>query len=397
MYYILLLIILYLYIYNPVFTFVGFGFVNILMALSLLYTLFCWYRVKFYLRDYRTEFLLSLVMTLYVTIICTLNGTEQIGFKLVIWIISTVLLPIFLIEIFICRQKNIVFFDTIILVGFIASLISCAALFYPPINTFLRSIQVTKEVTDFAETQMTFRYFGLAINLSSAYGYVQGLLASLCLLRLDKTHKRYAFYFLTMVISVVVNARTGLFPIALTIIYMMLNMILKFNLLGIVKLLLSGLALFSLLTFLLFLNKEIGEFVLDFFIQIGNMLFFEDTGFEDSAYYRMILIPETLQGLIWGEGRSLMGDGSDIGYVNQLFVGGVIFVTMLLMYEYLLYKKIVKRSKEVVYATIFFLSILIFNYKGVDFYISSAFMKLWMLYYFILVHNLRNPNAPIKL
>lgn len=369
----------------------GFGFVNIMMVLSLLYTIFCWRKVKRYLHEYKTEFLLSIMMLIYVTIICVFKGTEQIGLLLLTWIISTVFVPILLIETIICRQKNFQFYDTILLVGFIASLFSCVALFYPPFNSFLRSIQVTREFTDFAEMQFSFRYFGLAIHLSNAYGYVQGLLASLCLLRLDKNHKRYIIYFLTFLISVVVNARTGLFPIFLTLVYLLTKSFLKFDVRTMSKIVASSVVLISLILYMLSLNKEIETFVFDFFINLYDMFFSDDSGIEDSAYYNMIHFPDTISGFVFGEGRSLFHEeafeNSDIGYVNQLFIGGVIFVFMLLLYEFILFYKMHKRLNEKVFLTIFFVSILIFNYKGVDFYASSAFIKLLMLFYFVLVYN----------
>ena len=284
----IIIIVLYLFIYNPVFTWFGFGFVNVLMGISLFYTVLEWRTVRLYLRSYKTEFVLSLIMLIYVSCICAINGTESIGMSLIIWIVSTVFVPIFLVEKLFHRNGNVAFFDIIISVGFIASLFSCAALFYPPFNSFLRSIQVSEEFTSFAETQFSYRYFGLAINLSNAYGYVQGIIASLCLLRLDRHHKRYLFYFFTILISIVVNARTGLFPIALTLLYIVTKTISKFDVRSIIRLLFGVVVFLSLIMYLLSLNREIGDFVLDFFSQIYYMFFSSDFGFKDSAYYTMI-------------------------------------------------------------------------------------------------------------
>ena len=392
----IIITVLYFYIYNPVFTCLGFGLVNVLIVLSLIYTILKWRTVRLYLKSYKIEFVLSFLMLIYVTSICAINGTEQQGTNIALWIVSTVFVPVFLIEQFFHGNKSFVFFDLIILVGFIASLFSCTALFYPPFNSFLRSIQVTREFTDFAEMQFSFRYFGLAINLSNAYGYVQGLLASLCLLRLNKTRKRYIIYFFTFIISVVVNARTGLFPIFLTLVYLLTKSFLKFDVWTMSKIASGSTVIIVLIMYLLSINSEVEAFFFDFFTQISDLLFSNDSGIEDSVYYTMIRFPETTIGFIFGEGRSLFNEetfeNSDIGYVNQLFIGGIIFVSMLLMYEYCLYYRIKQRSKEIVFSTIFFISILVFNYKGVNFYTSCSFVKLWMLYYFVLVHNRIHTN-----
>lgn len=387
----LVIVLLYFYFYNPVFVLPGFGFVIILMAFSILYAVLKWRVVKSYINFYRTELVLSIIMLIYVTTICALKGTEQIGVNIFLWIIITVFVPIFLIETVLSKQKEFVFGDVVIQVGFIASVFSCVALFYPPFNFFLRSIQVSNELTDYAESQSFFRFYGLAINLSSAYGYMQGLVAALCLLKLDKTHKRYALYFLTLVISVFVNARTGIVPVFLTIIYLIMNFVVKFKVGKLLKT--SILAIFALYAIIstLKLLPDVNEFVIDFFDQISLMLFEEDDGFKNSAYFTMLKFPESLVGIIFGEGHSIYGigagDSSDIGYVNQIFIGGLVFALLLVIYEIVLYVKIRNRSGEIVYSTIFFFSILIFNYKGFNFYDSGAYIKLWMLYYFILVHN----------
>ena len=328
----------------------------------------------------------------YVLVICLANGEEdlQVVSELITWVIMSTCVPIFLIRVLLVRCKGLVFWDAILFVGFIASLISCIALLVPGVNMFLREIQL--EITGGqSEEQMAFRFFGLAINLSSAYGYMQGLMASLCLLRLDKNHKRYALYFLTMIISVIINARTGLVPVFLTVLYLVVNAAIKFKVGQLIKLSIAAAFAFISTSFIIRQLPDVSDFVMDFFDQLSIMFLEDDNGLENSAYVTMLKFPETATGLIFGEGRSLYGAGawisSDIGYVNQIFLGGIIFAGSLIIYEIVLYRQIIKMSKEKVFATIFFLSILAFNYKGVNFYAGGAYIKVWILYYFVLVHN----------
>ena len=389
---VVLIIVLYLYIYNPIPRWPGFGFGIILMLFGLVYLILNFRTSRKYLHYYRTELILSLLMIPYVLVICLANGEEdlQVVSELITWVIMSTCVPIFLIRVLLVRCKGLVFWDAILFVGFIASLISCIALFVPGVNMFLREIQL--EITGGqSEEQMAFRFFGLAINLSSAYGYMQGLMASLCLLRLDKNHKRYALYFLTMIISVIINARTGLVPIFLTVLYLVVNAAIKFKVGQLIKLSIAAAFAFISASFIIRQLPDVSDFVMDFFDQLSIMFLEDDNGLENSAYVTMLKFPETATGLIFGEGRSLYGAGawisSDIGYVNQIFLGGIIFAGSLIIYEIVLYGQIIKMSKEKVFATIFFLSILAFNYKGVNFYAGGAYIKVWILYYFVLVHN----------
>lgn len=399
---ILVVIVLYFYIYNPVLRSIGFGFGAILIIVSLFWVVCNVKTFVKYISCYRTEFLIQLFVIPYVSAICIINGESN--FKtvvdLILWVIFSTCISVFLVETLLSHKRKLVFWDTILFVGFIASLISCLALFIPSFNSFLRDIQLELAEGDLNDMQLNFRFYGFAINLSSGYGYVQGLLASLCLLLLDKKHKRYALYFVTLSLSVIINARTGVVPIALTVMYLLFKYILNFKIVKLTKLLLGAAATLGLVAFIIIQFPEVQNFVIDFFNQL-SLMFLQD-GLEDSSYVKMLTFPDSIEGLIFGEGYSLYGlddkwEASDIGYVNQIFLGGIIFVALLVLYEIIVYRKIVKRSKEYVYPTIFFLSILIFNYKGANFYGGGAFLKLWILYYFVLVHNTIKPNRQLRL
>lgn len=390
---ILLIIVLYLFIYNPIPRWPGVGFGLFLTILAFIYSLVRFDVYKRYTRYYSEELKLSLFMIPYVLVIILLNGESDIHVvpELVSWILFSTCIPVFLIRVLIVKQKGFIFWDAILLVGFIASLFSCVALFVPSFNDFLRAIQLELEGGE-TENQLDFRFYGLAINLSSGYGYVQGLLASLSLLLLDRRHLRYAVYFITLTLSVLVNARTGIFPIVITVIYLIGKSIVKFKIGQFIKVLIGSFAAIYLVVLIINLLPNVKEFIDDFFDQLFMMFLAEDSNLGDSAYVDRFKLPGTIDGLIFGEGYSLYGlddkwEASDIGFVNQIFTGGLVFAGSLLLYEIIVYMKIMKRSKEYVFSTIFFLSMLVFNYKGMNFYAGGAYIKLYMLYYFVLVHN----------
>ena len=372
MYKLLLIILLYLFIYNPIPRWPGIGMSLLFTIIAFVYSVIHKDIYIKYVRYYREEMKLCFFMIFYVFLILLLNGENnyQVVSELLSWILFSTCVPIFLIKTIITKYKRFVFWDTILFVGFIASLFSCIALFVPSFNNFLRAIQLELETGGEIEEQLGFRFYGLAINLSSGYGYVQGLLASLCLLLLDRQHIRYALYFITLTISVLINARTGIFPIAVTVVYLVGKYLITFKIGQLIKVLIGGIASIYFVALVINLLPNVKEFVDDFFDQLFFLFIAEDGNFEESAYVARFRLPTTIWGLIFGEGHSLYGldnkwESSDIGYVNQTFIGGLIFAGSLLLYEIIVFKKIMK--------------------------------KLYMLYYFVLVHNQLYPSQRIVL
>ena len=392
---------LYFYIYNPMLKpGIAIGG-TILILISLIYAIAKRNIVLRYIKYYRTELLFSLFVLLYIFVVCSINGEDYVlPRSLILWILVSTIVPVFLVREVLVRNKDISFWELILEVGFVASVISCIALFSPPVNNFLRSIQMELDMGDgdMLEDQLDFRCFGFAFYLTSRYGYVQGLLASLCLLRFDSRHRRYALYFLTLFISVIINARTGLFPIGLTVLWLVCKNVVRCNLFRLLKICIVSILGVFVISQVLNSLPDVRDFFMDFIDQLSFI--FIDSEFENSAYSKMLFFPDTVTGLVFGEGHRATGvlDSSDIGYVNQIFYGGIIFVGSLLIYEFIVYRKIVKWSKDYVWPTIFLVSMLIFNYKGAWFTDSlSAFVRIWILYYYVLVHNRLEPQKGIRL
>lgn len=400
---IFVIVVLYLYIYNPILR-SGLAFGTVLYILSFIYAISNFSIVIRYLNYCKKEILLSILITVYIGLVCIFIGIDDFALLkiMILWILFSTIVPIFIVRVVLSCNKKIFFEDIILDVGFLASIISCFALFSPSFNNFLRNIQqdISNSGGLFLE-QMSFRGFGFAHYLTSSYGFVQGLFASLCLLKIDKKHKRYILYFLTISLSVIINARTGMFPIAMTILYFLLSSFARFEIKNIVLIvLLGGLSYFALFK-VLDTFPDLHDFFFDFFEQLYLMFIDENYELENSAYSKMLVFPDTTSGLIFGEGHDIFGEthviSSDIGYVNQIFIGGILFVSGLLLYQIIFFYKLIKRSTEKVFPTIFFLSILVYNYKGSGFYHVNPYFNLWMLYYYVLVHNQFNSTHPIRI
>ena len=399
--YLLLLIVLYIYFYDPEFVFIGFGLIKIVLIIALGYAVLSFGRVRRYLRFYKKEALISLFLICYLFIrvaIAKDNGMKEVWIMLK-WLIESTIIPIFIIETLISKIKDIDVYDCCIKVGFIASLITLVLMAFPALNDVVRSMMLLHY--DFLEDFFSFRSYGLASGLTGPYGIIQGILASMCLLRYDKKHWYYLVFFLTLTVSAAVNARTGLISILITLLYLVLGALKGFKVKNII-IIATSLAVF--VVFANFLSRrysEVFEWVSEAFFATAD--FITGNSDSDTAYFNVLDAylqwPSTSTGVFFGEGRSLFGldfgEGSDIGYVNQVFLGGILFAGGLLTIQYVFYKDLWKRSGKKFLPILLFLTALIINFKGVVFYNSNSFSRLVTLLFFCYVYESVRKMEPI--
>lgn len=386
-------IILYIYLYNPIFKWPGVSLMLLVYPIALIYALGNMGMLRRYLKYYRPLLIISVITFAYVFCRIIIYGGEEVQTvtQLLMWLSMTaVLVPFFLVE-FVLRKSNLTsFWDTILNVGFVASLITIACVVNPYIKDFVTNVQVEIEVNSL-EYLRRFRNYGLASGLTNTYGYVQGTLASICLLLMgNKRAVKYYLFFLVLAISAAVNARTGLFPIMITGTFIVFKSIFRSssgtNIITTSIWVVIAIVFFSQLASSFF---DQANFVYQFFNQLDDIY----DGNKDTAYITMWILPNETNGLVFGEGRSLFGKGailgyySDIGYVNQIFIGGLIFAGLLLIYELVLYMHLWKMTNKKFLPVLMFASALIFNYKGLAFYATSGFNRLVMLYYFTILYN----------
>jgi len=393
---IFLIVFLYLYIYNPVFAWPGFGFVAIISVIAILYCITRPHTTLNYVKYYKAEFILSVIITLYIFFITTLNNqNKDLTMQMCSWALFSFVTPVFIIEAILSKAKSMSFLNLIMYTGVVAAIISFLCMVFPMFNEFIRSIQSDVESKGF--DLEAFRYYGLANNLTSAYGYVQGTLAAICIL-VWNTKKRYYLFFVLLTISAAINARTGLFPVIIAFIYKFVCTIKNFKPKKVIQFVLIIICTFVLIKIFINAFPNNAEFISDFFEQLENIFITRE---EESAYERMFFLPKGTDVLLFGEGRDIIinykGDSTDIGYVRQIFIGGLIFAVSLIIYEYILYRKMRKRSDGSLFPALLFISALIFNYKGFAFYTPGAFNRFIFLYYFFLIYNIRRQASTMEM
>lgn len=389
--YVLLVALFYIYIFNPVFSFIGFGLNNLLLLIAGVSLVF--YNGIFLdnIRLYKTELSLVVIMIVYLLITVLISGTGyyQGALDLLSWLTTLLFLPIFLVNAVLVKHRDIGFLNLIISVGVVAAVITALSIALPGLNSLLRGIQVGNEL-DVMESlgQLSIRGFGLGGNLTSAYGYMMGILASICTLKMIDSEQRrwyYIVYIILFLIAILFNARTGLFALLITLGFIFLKSLKNFSTRGLIILasIVVGAAL--LIVLVKKFSPDMYEFIEVFFDFLSSL-----ENYEGSAYDQMLHFPETTHGLIFGEGFNIfLADYmySDLGYVRNIYLGGIIFMVLLLLEQFVQYKKMYRRSGGDILVVILFLSVLVFHYKGSLFYTPNAVSRFIMLYYFVLVYN----------
>ena len=111
------------------------------------------------------------------------------------------------------------------------------------------------------------------------------------------------------------------------------------------------------------------------------------------------ILPDNLSDWIIGTGKNIFhnfqeGERSDIGFIRQLFYGGLIYLSLLLLFVYF----VARRSRERVFkgfTALFLFTILVLNFKG-NFLPATGGMSLFMLVYYYSLYAYPTTSKTLK-
>lgn len=390
---ILLFFSLYIYIYNPIFKFLDFGSVKILLGISFIYLIFS-SKLRIFLTKFEKEILFTLALIFYSLLIEAFIGPAGIGmmYRHFIWFLEGFLIPFFLILFF----KDIFFkygyIRLVIIVGFIASLITLYLILNPNVNLFIRNEVIIDSLDSFTDT-WTFRGFTIAENSSYSYSVVQGVILGFCLFKL-KNNLLYLFPILTLFISIIFNARIGISVIIIALFLFLIYKQIELKKILILLIILIGLFTFIDLSSFIEENIQSVEWGLDFFTQTRDFL----SGKRNENTYGtlfgdMIFFPENSVDFMFGTGINIFHNvkkSSDVGFIIQIFEGGLVYIFLMLFFLFLMYKRILKVEKITLFPIFLITVILIANIKGNALFVSTGFFRLFTLYYVHLILDKRS-------
>ena len=97
--YTLLIICIYIYIYNPIFSLLGFGLNKVLLLISIFYIFFVGFTFDF-LKCFKNEILFTLILIFYTLLLGMQEGDVLTAYMHMTWFLEGFLIPTFLILFF---------------------------------------------------------------------------------------------------------------------------------------------------------------------------------------------------------------------------------------------------------------------------------------------------------
>lgn len=387
---IFLVIILYLYLFNPLFFFMGgIGSIKILYLLLLVLISS---QVSSFGRDlklFKKEkkfFIILLIYALFRTII----GGEMIEFyKHIILIIENFFIPLAII--FYAYKNSIQgkneFFKLLLITGCLAAVISTACIVNPAIHEF---VQYQLQVVDTSSFlyQSKSRGYGLCDVLTYSLGIIEGMILGWGFLNI-KQYKWILYFSPLFLATIMLNARTGIIVCLFAVISYLLCSGFNFK-----RWIIAGFGSVTVyLLILLFLkiygfSEEQMFFIMDFSNQVTEAEEWgvrEQSGAIGALTTRHIVWPEGLDWIV-GKGYVIFAragsKNSDIGFFQQLNYGGLPYFVLLMWF--ISYIFLWMRKHKVSHDVILFMLIafIIGNFKG-NFIMNSGGFRLMILFFYV--------------
>ncbi len=289
--------------------------------------------------------------------------------------------------------------DHLLAAGTVMAATVILAYFIPPVQDFFIARMKDYGIT-LAEEMAPFRNFGFAANLSSTASYIQAVLASIALYRGVKEKKvLWLCLFPVLAFSANVNTRAATFFILSGMGAVMVSMFFTGDRKQIIRYAVFAFCAALVALFGLKLCKYVNEESY-FWLRSGvpgflDFLFMD--GAEMTGYFvglaRMSssdVLPTGWQ-LIFGTGMGVLGYNSkydvnsDVGFVNDLWKGGIVLsACFYALYGRMLWKifrnRRISRQDGAFFAVLFLLTFVLNNIKGSFFIHSDVAAVFWMLY-----------------
>ncbi|MBS1520088.1 MAG: hypothetical protein JST50_03740 [Bacteroidetes bacterium] len=272
-----------------------------------------------------------------------------------------------------------------------AALITVILLLNPSLNNKMNNKILL--ATEYQQNNLL-RGFGFASALFYSYGLVQGTAAAIILLKLSETRKYIVVYFITLMfllIAILVNARIGMVPIIIMVFYLIfvrkkIKMFLYAS--GVIGVILVA-----------FLSSDFAE-KYQKIIEWGFGFFTQTFGFVSGTHSKaagvdtygalgnMIVWPDNFPDWIVGSGADLFLPGqtsgtikhSDIGFVRQIYYGGIVYFALLMTLVTVMAVRLYNLKTNRWFFVLFVFTVLAANVKSNFIYNHSGFRLLLLIY-----------------
>ena len=388
------IIILYLYVYNPVFNLIGIGSVKVILLFFIFYSLFN-KKILHHLSYFKIEFIFTILLVTYsfFTSLRSNDLTFYQSYLFFIWFLESIYIPIVLIAVFINELEKYNWDKLILIVGVIASLLTLILILNPELNSYVKYTLIASSGEE-GDSYTFIRGFGFAEGLRGTYGMVQGMILGICVKKV-RENWLYVIIGLLLLISIAFNARTGLIalPVSTLIILFSFNFNNRFIIYFIITLSLIYYIDFSTISIFAD-NQETLSWLIKGFEDVNAIFQGRSSNVGDVLFVDEVFFPSNVYEFIFGTGN--FGPGNyrvDNGYYYLLWFGG--WLIMMVVFLFLIYMsfKIYVLEKDHYYTFLFIILLLIYSVKSNYLFNPSAMSRLFGYYY---VYNILNHKLKFK-
>ncbi|MGG3557255.1 hypothetical protein ABES23_11490 [Peribacillus frigoritolerans] len=404
-YNLLIIFILFLFIYEP-----PLFKVNVLHIIGVFSWIYIFINNKSILNVMNLKtiirtYVILFIFLIYLAIVTLYNGNSILNtFSFVYWIID-----IFPISLMLClhfSRKKYSFYDflnILLITGSLQALTALISLISPSVKEFFLYKLINYGYSDRFIDLSNLRMYGFASNLTYSTPILQAVMASISVYLAINKGGKYIFFTPLLLFSAIINARTSFIIFAIGI-FAIIIASKKINIKSIIRLSIIGVALFITinvgLSFLKNNANETYDWVLTGFNEIVNL--FEDGPNQTEGYFAYInsseryILPDDF-GILFGVGERILstnnyGVRSDIGYINDIWLGGLLYTVFIYIYFIFILNAIGRadgsnnRDTKFLYILLlgtFFVS----NIKGYIFVMNNMTNLLFLIFTFIAVRK----------
>lgn len=269
-----------------------------------------------------------------------------------------------------------------------------ASFLIPNVQRFFVERMVAYGYNEVYTTLSSYRMYGFSNALTNATPVVQSIIAVISVWHALRYSKKYYLYALVLMLSAVINARISIVVFAIGIVILMINSTTSITRkLKIVFI--AFIAYFVIIAFILPMIQSVSpltyEWVTDGFSELSSFKI-GVTSYEKNSYFGYLLnrerfaLPEGFFPFLFGKGYSIMssknpsGFQSDVGYVCDLWTGGLMYVILLYSFFLGLLNRLRKNQNSLIsFIAIYYIVALLFiNIKGVALSMN-AFVNLLVI------------------
>ena len=344
-------------------------------------------------RLFKKEILLLLLLCFFTEFRVLLNGEYDISTLIYTyyWIIVIPLFIFYLNKINVKTDQQI--FSIILVVGAIASLISSFCVISPSFNSYVKEQLL---VEDEFLSMNNYRGFGIAYRLTSSYGFILGVILGMSILLYNK-FKWFFLFIPFMLLSIILNARTGIIISLASLLVFFFYTKRKIYFIIIISFLFIFLLYFLVdIVFLLGLEEKSVMFIVEFLDEIIGT--YESGNISNSTagtlMGEMWIMPSSIIEWLVGSGIYLFSmHKSDVGWVNQLNFGGILYLTLIIVLFYIMLRRLVRIGYKPL-ALFLFIALVIINTKGILYPSIMELNLFFFLYYSIVRYKLLYYQKP---